>query len=286
MEDIESNFAQLNILLKKEYIILWVRNGQEAINSFIREKPDLILMDIRMPVMDSIQAGCNAVFSKPYSLEKVKKMVLIGASGFVGSALLNEALNRGFEVTAVVRHPEKIKIENEHLKVKKADVSSLDEVCEVCKGADAVISAFNPGWNNPNIYDETIKVYLTIIDGVKKAGVNRFLMVGGAGSLFIAPGLRLMDSGEVPENILPGVKALGEFYLNFLMKEKEIDWVFFSPAADMRPGVRTGRYRLGKDDMIVDIVGNSHISVEDYAAAMIDELEHPKHHQERFTIGY
>ena len=181
---------------------------------------------------------------------------------------------------------EKIKIENENLKVVKADVSALDEVAAVCKGADAVISAFNPGWNNPDIYDETIKVYLTIIDGVKKAGVNRFLMVGGAGSLFIAPGLRLMDSGEVPENILPGVKALGEFYLNFLKKEKEIDWVFFSPAADMRPGVRTGRYRLGKDDMIVDIVGNSHISVEDYAAAMIDELEHPQHHQERFTIGY
>lgn len=169
-------------------------------------------------------------------MEKVKKIVLIGASGFVGSALLNEALNRGFEVTAVVRHPEKIKIENENLKVVKADVSALDEVAAVCKGADAVISAFNPGWNNPDIYDETIKVYLTIIDGVKKAGVNRFLMVGGAGSLFIAPGLRLMDSGEVPENILPGVKALGEFYLNFLKKEKEIDWVFFSPAADMRPG--------------------------------------------------
>ena len=177
-------------------------------------------------------------------MEKVKKIVLIGASGFVGSALLNEALNRGFEVTAVVRHPEKIKIENENLKVVKADVSALDEVAAVCKGADAVISAFNPGWNNPDIYDETIKVYLTIIDGVKKAGVNRFLMVGGAGSLFIAPGLRLMDSGEVPENILPGVKALGEFYLNFLKKEKEIDWVFFSPAADMRPGARTGRYRF------------------------------------------
>ena len=203
-------------------------------------------------------------------MKEVKKVVLIGASGFVGSALLNETLNRGFEVTAVVRHPEKIKIENESLKVTKADVSSLEEVYEVCKGADAVISAFNPGWNNPDIYDETIKVYLTIIDGVKKAGVNRFLMVGGAGSLFIAPGLRLMDSGEVPENLLPG----------------EVDWVFFSPAADMRPGVRTGRYRLGKDDMIVDIVGNSHISVEDYAAAMIDELEHPQHHQERFTIGY
>ena len=110
-------------------------------------------------------------------MEKVKKIVLIGASGFVGSALLNEALNRGFEVTAVVRHPEKIKIENENLKVVKADVAVLDEVADVCKGADAIVSAFNPGWNNPDIYDETIKVYLTIIDGVKKAGVNRFLMV-------------------------------------------------------------------------------------------------------------
>lgn len=219
-------------------------------------------------------------------MEKVKKVVLIGASGFVGSALLKEALNRDFEVTAVVRHPEKINIQNENLRIKKADVSSLEEVYEVCKGADAVLSAYNPGWNNPKIYEETIEVYLTIIDGVKKAGVNRFLMVGGAGSLFIAPGVRLMDSGEVPENLLPGVKALGDFYLNFLMKEKEVDWVFFSPAADMRPGVRSGRYRLGKDDMIVDIVGNSHISVEDYAAAMIDELEYPKHHQERFTIGY
>ena len=179
-------------------------------------------------------------------MKEVKKVVLIGASGFVGSALLNETLNRGFEVTAVVRHPEKIKIENESLKVTKADVSSLEEVYEVCKGADAVISAFNPGWNNPDIYDETIKVYLTIIDGVKKAGVNRFLMVGGAGSLFIAPGLRLMDSGEVPENLLPGVKALGEFYLKFLTKEKEVDWVFFSPAADMRPGVRTGTLSSGK----------------------------------------
>lgn len=219
-------------------------------------------------------------------MEKVKKVVIIGASGFVGSALLKEALNRELEVTAVVRHPEKIKIENENLRVKKADVSSLEEVAEVCKGADAVISAFNPGWNNPNIYKETIEVYLTIIDGVKKADVHRFLMVGGAGSLFIAPGVRLMDSGEVPENLLPGVKALGDFYLDFLRKEKEVDWVFFSPAADMRPGVRSGRYRLGKDDMIVDAVGNSHISVEDYAAAMIDELEYPKHHQERFTIGY
>lgn len=216
----------------------------------------------------------------------MKRVVLIGASGFVGSVILNEALNRDFHVTAVARHPENIKITHENLTVKKADVSSLDEVCEVCKGADAVISAFNPGWDNPGIYEETIEVYLTIIDGVKKAGVDRFLMVGGAGSLFIAPGMRLVDSGEVPEKILPGVRALSDFYLNFLTKEKEVDWVFFSPAAHLFHGTRMGRYRLGKDVMIVDKVGNSHISVEDYAAAMIDELEMPAHHQERFTIGY
>lgn len=216
----------------------------------------------------------------------MKKVVLIGASGFVGSAILNEALNRDFHVTAVARHPEKINIENEHLIIRKADVSSLDEVCEVCRGADAVISAFCPGWNNSRLYDEMIEVYLTIIDGVKKSGVNRFLMVGGAGSLFIAPGIRLVDSGEVPEKLLPGVKALNDFYLDFLKKEKEIDWVFFSPAADMASGVRSGRYRLGKEDMIIDGVGNSHISVQDYAAAMIDELENPAHHQEIFTIGY
>lgn len=219
-------------------------------------------------------------------MEKVKKVVLIGASGFVGSTILKEALNRDLKVTAVVRNPDRIKTVHENLKVVKADVSELEQVCEVCKGADAVISAYNPGWNNPDIYRETIEVYLTILDGVKKADVNRFLMVGGAGSLFIAPGLRLMDSGEVPESILPAVKALGKFYLDFLKKEKEVDWVFFSPAADLAPGVRTGKFRLGKDDMIVDIAGNSHISVEDYAVAMIDELEYPAHHQERFTIGY
>lgn len=216
----------------------------------------------------------------------MKNVVLIGASGFVGSIILNEALNRGFHIKAVVRNPDKIRIVHENLRVVKADVSSVDEVYGVCKGADVVISAYNPGWSNPNIYEETIKVYLTIIDGVKKAGVERFLMVGGAGSLFIAPDIRLMDSGEVPDAILPGVKALGEFYLKFLKKEKEVDWVFFSPAAEMAQGVRTGRYRLGKDDMIVDIAGNSHISVEDYAVAMIDELEYPAHHHTRFTIGY
>ena len=110
--------------------------------------------------------------------------------------------------------------------------------------------------------------------------------MGGAGTLFCAPGLRVVDSGVIPDAIMGGVRSLGEFYLNTLMNEKEIDWIFFSPAGTLEPGKKTGKFRLGKDDLIVDENGNSHISVEDYAVAMVDELENPKHHYERFTIGY
>ena len=216
----------------------------------------------------------------------MKRIVLIGASGFVGSAILNEALNRGIKVTAVVRNPEGIKISNPDVTIVKADVSDADTIAEICKGADAVISAYNPGWTNPDIYDLTLKVYPQILAGVKKAGVKRLLIVGGAGTLFVAPGLRVVDSGAITAEIMGGVKSLGEFYLNTLMNEKEIDWVFFSPAGSLEPGERTGNYRLGKDDLIVNDKGESKISVQDYAKAMVDELENPQHHQERFTIGY
>ena len=104
--------------------------------------------------------------------------------------------------------------------------------------------------------------------------------------MFCAPGLRVLDSGVIPEDIMGGVKSLAEFYLNTLINEHDIDWVFFSPAGTLEPGERTGNFRLGKDDLIVDADGNSHISVEDYAMAMVDELEKPTHHFERFTIGY
>lgn len=216
----------------------------------------------------------------------MKKIVLIGASGFVGSAILNEALNRGLEVVALVRNPEKIAVANPNLTKVKADVSSAVEIAKLAKGADAVISAYNPGWNNPDMYNETLRVYPEILKGVKEAGVKRLLIVGGAGTLFVAPGKRVVDSGVIPEAIMGGVKSLGEFYLNTLTKEKDIDWVFFSPAGNIFPGERTASYRLGKDDLVVDAKGESNISVQDYAKAMIDEFETPKHHQERFTIGY
>jgi uncharacterized protein len=217
---------------------------------------------------------------------KMKKIVLIGASGFVGSAILKESLDRGHKVTAVVRHPEMISTMHKNLIVKHGDVSSGDTVSGICKGADVVISAFNPGWKNPDIAEETTKVYREIIKGVRKSGVNRLLVVGGAGSLFISPGKRMMDAGLMPESFLPAVKALANIYLDDLTSEKSIDWVFFSPAGMLEPGLRTGKFRLGKDDLIVNEKGESKISVQDYAVAMIDEVEKPAHHRERFTIGY
>ena len=216
----------------------------------------------------------------------MKKIVLIGASGFVGSAILKEAINRDYKVTALVRNPEKITLRSENLTVIKADVSSAETVTELSKGFDTVVSAYNPGWSNPNIAVETTSVYNAILSGVKKAGVKRLLCVGGAGSLFSAPGVRLMDAGVIPEAFMPAIKALADFYLEVLTHEKSIDWVFFSPAGSIAPGQRTGQFRLGKDDLIVSKDGNSNISVEDYAVAMIDEVENQNHHCERFTIGY
>lgn len=216
----------------------------------------------------------------------MKKIVLIGASGFVGSAILNEALNRGIQVIAVARKPESLNVSNPNLTIIPADVSDADKVAEIAMGADAVISAYNPGWTNPNIYEELLNTYPKILEGVKKSGVERVLIVGGAGTLFVAPGIRVIDTGVIPESIMGGVKSLGEFYLNTLVHEDGIDWVFFSPAGSLEPGVRTGHYRLGKDDLIINDKGESRISVQDYAKAMIDELEYPKHHKERFTIGY
>lgn len=216
----------------------------------------------------------------------MKNVALIGASGFVGTAILNELLVRGHKVTAIVRNPEKVSRHNANLRVVKADVADTETLKRTVKGADVVISAYNPGWTNPNIYEEVLRNYPLILKAVKEAGISRLLCVGGAGTLFCAPGLRVVDSGAIPEAIMGGVKSLGEFYLNTLMNEHGIDWVFFSPAGTLKPGERTGKFRLGKDCLIVDDKGNSRISVEDYAVAMVDEMEKPAHHYERFTIGY
>lgn len=221
-----------------------------------------------------------------------KKIALIGASGFVGSAILKELLERGCKVEALVRNPDKITTKSPDLVVKKVDVTNVSELAAALKGYTTVISAYNPGWANPNIYEDTLANYPKIVEAAKDAGVSRLLIVGGAGTLFVKPGLRLMDTGTLPVEWLPGVTSLGKFFLDNLSHEKGIDWVFFSPAANLiggdpaNPGRKTGKYRLGKDDLITDAEGNSSISVQDYAKAMVDEAENPAHHKERFTIGY
>ena len=216
----------------------------------------------------------------------MKNVLLIGATGFVGSAVLNELLERGHEVTAVVRNAAKLP-QNELLTAVEQDVSDVEAIAKLAEGKDAVISAYNPGWMNPEIEKIITENYPKILEAAKKSGVERLIIVGGAGTLFCAPGLRVVDSGVIPAEIMDGVRPLGNFYLNTLTNENDIDWVFFSPAGVLdEEGKKTGNYRLGKDDLIVDAEGNSHISVQDYADALVNELEKPAHHKERFTIGY
>lgn len=216
-----------------------------------------------------------------------KNVLLIGATGFVGSAILNELVARGHKVTAVARNTDKV-AKNENVTAVKADVANVDEIASLAKGKDAIISAYNPGWTNPDIKRLIETNYPRILEAAKKSGVSRLLIVGGAGTLFVKPGLRVVDSGAIPAEIMDGVRPLGDFYLNTLMHEDDIDWIFLSPAGAFdEKGERTGKFRLGKDDLIIDpSTGTSHISVQDYAVAMVDELETPAHHKERFTLGY
>lgn len=208
----------------------------------------------------------------------MKKIVIIGATGYVGSAILKEALGRGHQVKAIVRDPSKLTLIHPHLKVVGGSVTDTDFLSRELAKSDAVISAFNPGWSNPNIYEETLEGYGSILCAVRNSGVHRFLMVGGAGSLLVAPGRQLMDEPDVPKKLLPGIRGMAKVYTDLLLPEKSVDWVFLSPAANMAPGERTGKFRLGKDELIVDESGDSNISVEDFAVAMIDELEQEKHH--------
>jgi putative NADH-flavin reductase len=213
------------------------------------------------------------------------KAALIGASGFVGSAILNEALMRGHHITAIERHTSLIKVQDRKLTAKKCDIFNTDELSEILRGQDALISAYNPGWTNPKIFDDTIHGYQSIINAVKKAGLKRILVVGGAGSLEPEPGRPLVDREDFPKDWKMGAMALRDV-LNMFRHENDLDWTFFSPAINIFPGERTGKFTLGGDEPVLDDKGQGRISVQDYAIAMIDELEKPKHKKQRFTIGY
>jgi putative NADH-flavin reductase len=210
-------------------------------------------------------------------------IALIGATGFIGSGLRNELLSRGHRVTALVTHPEKL-LSHANLTAVQIDVLDSAALGKQLKGHDAVISAFS-GHAQDNIYEYYLRGIRSIIAASKTAKVPRLLVVGGAGSLQAAPGTDVVDTPTFPEQRKPTALGAREA-LRLLRNETDLNWTMLSPSAVIAPGQRTGKFRLGKDQLLVKADGKSDISLEDYAVAMIDELEKPAHLRSRFTVGY
>ncbi|HCO20212.1 MAG: NAD(P)H-binding protein [Cloacibacterium normanense] len=217
----------------------------------------------------------------------MKKVAVIGATGFVGTQVVKELANRGYSVNALARNTSKIE-ESENVKAIAVDVYNTSELSEILKGNDAVISAFNPGWTNPNIFEDFLKGAESIEKAVEESGVKRFITVGGAGSLYIAENLQLIDTPEFPAEIKPGAEAARQ-YLEIIKKNENLDWTFFSPAIEMHQGtagVRKGTYRTALENPVFDESGRSILSVEDVAVALVDELENNQFVRQRFTAAY
>ena len=216
------------------------------------------------------------------------KVALIGATGFVGSAVLKELLQRGHEVVALVRDPAKLAAQP-RLQAVQADVLDAAAVQRAVAGADAVVSAYNAGWGNPDIYEDFMRGSRAIVAGTKAAGIKRYLVVGGAGSLYIAPGKQLVDTPEFPAAIKPGASAARDA-LTDLQKEQGLDWTMLSPPIALHlgdHGERTGQYRTGKDEPLMQADGQpGTISAADLAVALVDALDKGLHLRERFTVAY
>lgn len=224
-----------------------------------------------------------AFYLCPFTFFKDMKIAVFGASGRIGSRIVNEALNRGHDVTAIARHPEDYTLEKPHLRVTRGDLFDSQSVESAVFNQDAVVCAYNfTKGAQPSTFTE---ITTPLLNGLKQAGVKRLLIVGGAGSLEVSPGVQLVDTPDFPPAYKPAALAHREA-LKIYRQEKEIEWTYLSPAAEIVPGERTGKFRTGKDQLITGPDGHSWISMEDYAIAVIDELETPKHIRERFTVGY
>jgi uncharacterized protein len=200
-------------------------------------------------------------------------VALVGASGRAGSRILKELSDRGHTVTAIARNPDKI-APLPKVTAKKGDVWKKDSLAELLRGHDAVVSAVHFSASDAN----------TLVEAVRTSGVKRYLVVGGAGSLEVAPGKRLIDQPDFPAAYKPEA-AKGAEFLDLLKGEKELEWTFLSPSALFVEGKRTGKFRLGRDALLTNDKGSS-ISFEDYAIALVDEIEKPVHSRQRFTVGY
>jgi putative NADH-flavin reductase len=201
-------------------------------------------------------------------------VALVGATGNVGSRLVAELVRRGHTVTAIARNPERLAAQ-QGVTATKGDAADQAGLASLLKGHDAAISAVRFLGSDPRL----------LIGAVKAAGVPRYLVVGGAGSLETAPGARLVDAPGFPA-VYKEEALQGAAFLETIRGETDLDWTFLSPSAMFVPGERTGRFRLGGDQLLADDKGNSRISFEDYAVALVDELERPAHSRRRFTVGY
>ena len=212
------------------------------------------------------------------------KIALIGASGFIGSALREEALRRGHQVTALVSQPGKLNTTASNLTMKQVDVQDTAQLTDTLTGTDVVISAFS-GHAQDDIRGYYVQGVKSIIAAVEAADVARLVIVGGAGSLRVAADTLLIDTPAFPEEYKPTALSAQDA-LALLQAEPAVNWTMLSPAAEIFPGERTGQFRLGQDDLLVDDQGNSRISVQDYAVALLDEVDHPQHERQRFTLAY
>ena len=214
------------------------------------------------------------------------KVVVIGATGFVGRNLVEELSSRGHEILAIAQNISSVQ-KKENINSKNVDVNDVTALASSVKGFDVVVSAFNAGWTNPNLYNDFLAGSKNIQQAVKESGVKRLIIIGGAGSLFI-DGNQVVDGPDFPEAYKQGAMSARD-YLNIIKEEKDVSWTFFSPALEMHPGIdtgRTGNYRLGLDNPVFNNEGRSILSVQDVAVVIADEVEKNNHPRQRFTAGY
>lgn len=215
------------------------------------------------------------------------KIVLFGATGNVGQRVAAEALRRGHEVVGVVRDPAASKSPDPRVRLVKGDATDAESVARVVKGADAVVSAISPRPNARGLPAPSLaRNSRALIDGLRTAGVPRVLYVGGASSLEVAPGQALADQPDFPEAYKAEAREGRDALAVWRGEAKGLDWTYLSPAAEIAPGERTGKYRTTDDQLLVDDRGRSKISFEDYAVAVLDELERPQHVGARFGVAY
>ena len=211
------------------------------------------------------------------------KIALFGASGMIGQRILNEAVSRGHSVTAIVRNPSKVDTTSPAVTALAGNILDPKDVAATVAGHDAVVSAYGPSHDTPETVIDSVR---SLAGGLQEANVRRLVVVGGAGSLEVAPGVQLVDTPEFPA----AWKAVALAHRDALAALKadggNLDWTYVSPAAFIQPGERTGSFRVGGTQLLTDAEGNSKISAEDFAIAIIDELENRAHVQEQITAAY